>query len=207
MRSGLQALLAQDPDLSVVGEADNGRDAFRAVAALRPHLVLMDISMPGMNGIEAIAEILRRAPETRIIVLTVHKTDEYIHEALRAGAHGYVLKDATHEELSSAIRTVLAGKTFLSPDVSGRVINTYLGGARAAAGARPIDALTQRERQVLKLVAEGRHNRFIAEYLSLSVKTVEKHRSNLMKKLDIHSVATLTAFAIDNGLLSSPEEH
>lgn len=207
MRSGLQALLAQDPDLSVVGEADNGRDAFRAVAALKPHLVLMDISMPGMNGIEAIAEILRRAPETRVIVLTVHKTDEYIHEALRAGAHGYVLKDATHEELRNAIRTVLAGKTFLSPDVSARVINTYLGGPRAAAGTRPIDALTQRERQVLKLVAEGRHNRFIAEYLSLSVKTVEKHRSNLMKKLDIHSVATLTAFAIDNGLLSPPGEH
>ena len=206
LRSGLKALLAQDPDLEVVGEADNGRDAFRGASALRPDLVLMDISMPGMNGIEAIAEIRKRVPETRVIVLTVHKTDEYIHEALRAGANGYVLKDATHDELRAAIRAVLAGKTFLSPDVSGRVISTSLGGGRPGLGSRPADTLTQRERQVLKLVAEGRNNRHIAEYLSLSVKTVEKHRANLMKKLDIHSVATLTAFAIENGLLSSSDE-
>ncbi len=161
--------------------------------------------MPGMNGIEAISEIKRRMPETRVIVLTVHKTDEYIHESLRAGANGYVLKDATYEELSGGIRTVLAGKTFLSPDVSGRVIHNYLGAVRTPLGSRPADLLTQRERQVLKLVAEGHNNRYIAEYLSLSSKTVEKHRSNLMRKLDIHSVATLTAFAIGNGLLSSAE--
>lgn len=206
MRSGLRALLAQDPETEVVGEADNGRDAFRSAAALKPDLVLMDISMPGMNGIEAITEIRRRLPQVRIIVLTVHKTDEYIHEALKAGANGYVLKDASHDELRSAIRAVAAGKTFLSPDVSGRVITSYLGGGPAAAGTRPAELLTQRERQVLKLVAEGRGNRYIAEYLSLSVKTVEKHRSNLMRKLDIHSVANLTAFAIANGLLAGPED-
>ncbi|HEX4944925.1 MAG TPA: response regulator transcription factor [Usitatibacteraceae bacterium] len=202
-RTGLRALLAKDADLEVVGEADNGRDAFRVCSTLKPDLVLMDISMPGMNGIEAIAEIRRREPETRVIVLTIHKTDEYIHEALRAGANGYVLKDATHDELRTAIRTVLGGKTFLSPEISGRVISTYLGALRAPLTIRPVDMLTQRERQILKLVAEGHHNKEIAEFLSLSPKTVEKHRSNLMKKLDVHSIAALTAFAIANGLLGS----
>ena len=160
----------------------------------------MDISMPGMGGIETIASVKRRFPEIRVIVLTVHKTDEYIHAALRAGANGYVLKDATHEELRLAIRTVLAGKTFLSPEVSGSVITRYLGSEKTLVTLRPWDTLTQREREVLKLVAEGHPNRHIAEYLSLSVKTVEKHRSNLMKKLDLHNVAMLTAFAIDHGL-------
>jgi DNA-binding NarL/FixJ family response regulator len=201
LRTGLRSLLSQDPELEVVGEADNGRDALRALGGLKPDLILMDISMPGMNGIEAVSEIKRRTPEVRIIVLTIHKTDEYIHEALRAGANGYVLKDATHDELRGAIRTVLAGKTFLSPDVSGRVISTYLGAMKSPATSRPSDTLTHRERQVLKLVAEGHNNRYIAEYLSLSVKTVEKHRSNLMRKLDIHSVATLTSFAMENGML------
>ena len=202
LRSGLRALLAQDPEVEVAGEADNGRDALRQFTALDPDIVLMDLSMPGMNGIEAITEMKRRKPGVRIVVLTMHKTEEYIHEALRAGANGYVLKDATHDELRAAIRAVLAGKTFLSPDVSGRVISTYLGGGHPGLGSRPADTLTQRERQVLKLIAEGRSNRYIAEYLSLSVKTVEKHRSNLMRKLDIHSVASLTAFAIENGLLA-----
>lgn len=202
LRAGLVALLAQDPDFVVVGEADNGRDAVRAVGSLKPDLVLMDLSMPGVNGIEAIAEIRRRHPDIRIIALTVHKADEYIHEALRAGANGYVLKDATHDELRGAMRTVLSGKVFLSPDVSGRVITTYLGRGKTT-GLRPWDTLTLREREVLKLVAEGRPNRYIAEYLSLSVKTVEKHRSNLMKKLDLHNVAALTMFASENGLLAN----
>lgn len=111
LRAGLRALLAQDPDIEIVGEADNGRDAIRAVGAMAPNLVLMDLSMPGMNGIEAMLDIKRRNPDTRILVLTVHKTDEYIHESLRAGADGYILKDATHDELQVAIRSVLKGKT------------------------------------------------------------------------------------------------
>jgi DNA-binding NarL/FixJ family response regulator len=201
----LRALLALDPDLQVVGEAADGREAFQTVATLKPDLVLMDISMPGMNGIDAIFEIRRRIPGTRVIVLTVHKADEYIHEALRAGANGYVLKDATYDELRSAIRAVLAGKTFLSPEVSGRVINSFLGAPGAPLGSRPVDLLTQRERQVLKLVAEGHGNRDIAEFMNRSVKTVEKHRSNLMKKLDLHSVASLTSFAIESGLLASSD--
>ena len=205
LRTGLRALLTQDPDFEVVGEAENGREGLRAAAALRPDVVLLDISMPGMNGIEAIGEIRRRSPGTRIIVLTIHKTDEYIDESLRAGANGYVLKDATQEELRTAIRTVMAGKTFLSPDVSARVVTRYLGGRQEA--ARTPNTLTQRERQVLKLVAEGHNNRSIGEFLSLSVKTVEKHRSNLMRKLGLHNVATLTLFAVENGLLSEPPEN
>jgi DNA-binding NarL/FixJ family response regulator len=205
LREGLKSLLAQEDGLEIVGEADNGRDAIRAIATLQPDLVLMDLSMPGMGGIEATAEIRRRSEKVRIVVLTIHKTDEFIHAALGAGANGYVLKDATQEELRAAIRTVLAGKTYLCPDVSTRVVSRYVRGAGEAVTVRPVETLTHREREVLKLVAEGLSNRRIAEYLSLSVKTVEKHRANLMRKLDRHNTATLTAFAIENGLAGSPE--
>lgn len=203
LRAGLTALLSQDADIEIVGEAVNGRDAIQAVGALSPHMVLMDLNMPGMNGIEAILDIKRRYPETRVLVLTIHKTEEYIHESLRAGADGYMLKDATHDELRVAIRSVLNGKSYLSPDISAKVINGYLGTSHAAAGSQLWDSLTHREREVLKLVAEGHPNKFIAEYYCLSVKTVEKHRSNLMKKLDLHNTAMLTAYAIEKGLLAS----
>lgn len=203
LRAGLRALLTQDPNIEIVGEADNGRDATRVIATLEPDLVLMDISMPGMNGIEAVIEIKRRQPRTRVIILTIHKTVEYISAALRAGADGYVLKDATHDELRVAIRSVLNGKTYLSPDISGEVILGYLGAGNAPVAMNPWDALTHRERQVLKLVAEGRQNKYIAEYFSLSVKTVEKHRSNLMRKLGLHNASMLTAYAIEKGLLSA----
>lgn len=201
LRAGLRALLSQDPDIEIVGEADNGRDAIQAVGALSPHLVLMDLTMPGMNGIEAIRDIKRRYPETRVLVLTIHKTDEYIHESLRAGADGYILKDATHDELRVAVRSVLNGKTYLSPDISAKVINGYLGTGLATSASSPWDTLTHREREVLKLVAEGHPNKYIADYYCLSVKTVEKHRSNLMKKLDLHNASMLTAYAIEKGLL------
>jgi len=203
LRAGLRALLSQDADIEIVGEADNGRDAIQAVGALSPHLVLMDLTMPGMNGIEAMRDIKRRYPETRVLVLTIHKTDEYIHESLRAGADGYILKDATHDELRVAVRSVLNGKTYLSPDISAKVINGYLGTGQAATASSQWDTLTHREREVLKLVAEGRPNKYIADYYCLSVKTVEKHRSNLMKKLDLHNAAMLTAYAIKKGLLAS----
>lgn len=201
LRAGLRALLLQDPDLEIVGEADNGRDAIRAIGSLAPDLVLMDISMPGMNGIEAMMDIKRRNPDTRVLVLTIHKTDEYIHESLRAGADGYILKDATHDELRVAIRSVLNGKTYLSPDISGKVIHGYLGTGKTDNAASTWDTLTHREREVLKLVAEGHPNKFIADYLCLSIKTVEKHRSNLMKKLDLHNASTLTSYAIEKGLV------
>lgn len=202
LRVGLRALLCHDPDLEVVGEAANGRDAIRAVTDLSPDLAIMDLTMPGMNGIEAIAQIKRRCPQVRVLILTLHRADEYIHESLKAGADGYILKDATHDELRVAIRSVLNGKTYLSPDISNNVVSVYLGGGKNAGFSSAWESVTHRERQVLKLVAEGRSNKFIAEYLCLSVKTVEKHRSNLMRKLDLHNASMLTSFAIGKGLLA-----
>jgi DNA-binding NarL/FixJ family response regulator len=203
LRVGLRALLSQDPEIEIAGESEDGREAVRAIGTINPDLVLMDLSMPRTNGIDAIREIKRRYPGVRVLVLTVHKADEYIHESLKAGADGYILKDATHEELRTAIHTVLRGKTYLSPDISGKVITGYLGGGNGTRFSSAWDSVTHRERQVLKLVAEGHSNKHIAEYLCLSVKTVEKHRANLMKKLDLHNASTLTAFAIDRGLVTS----
>lgn len=202
LRAGLRVLLAQDGALEVVGESDNGHDAIQAAVKLVPHLILMDLNMPGMNGIEATRAIKLLLPEAKVLVLTVHKTDEYIHESLKAGADGYILKDATQSEFRAAIHSILSGKTYLSPDISERVINGYLkpGGAPGVTSAW--DTLTYRERVVLKLVAEGHPNKHIAEYLCLSVKTVEKHRSNLMRKLDLHNASTLTAYAIERGLVT-----
>jgi len=202
LRQGLRSLLSSDPEIEVVGEATNGRDAIKATGVLTPDLVLMDLSMPGTNGTEAIAEIKRRYPVTRILVLTVHKAEEYIRATLQAGADGYVLKDASFTELVIAVKSVLGGKTYLSPDVSEIVVTGYLGGRGMPSVQSAWQAITHRERQVLKLVAEGCTNRHAADYLCVSVKTVEKHRSNLMKKLDLHNAAALTAFAIEKGLLA-----
>lgn len=203
LRAGLKIMLSQEEDLEVVGEADNGKEAIRAVSLLAPDLVLMDLTMPGTNGMEAMVEIKKRFPETRILVLTIHKTDEYIQEALRAGADGYVLKDASQDELRLAVRSVLSGKSYLSADVSEKVINGYLSGGRHTPAQTGWERLSTREREVLKLVAEGHGNKYIANYLSLSIKTVEKHRSNLMRKLDLHNAASLTAYAIERGLIQT----
>ncbi len=200
IRTGLRALLSQEAGFSVVGECDNGRDAIRVAGELQPHVVLMDLTMPGMNGMEAITDIKRRHPETRILVVTLHKLDEFIFASLRAGADGYLLKDATHEELRKAVRSVAAGKSYFSRDVSAIVEHA----AESGNGSRPyssLEMLTHREREVLKLVAEGRSNKEVAEYLFLSVKTVEKHRAKLMAKLGTHRTAGLTAYAIEKGLL------
>ena len=202
LRDGLRALLTASADREVVGEADNGREAIRQIGVLKPDLVLMDLTMPGTNGIDAIREVKRRYPEVQVLTLTVHKTEEYIRAALQAGTSGYVLKEATHAELLSAIRSVMAGKIYLSPGVSERVISGYLGGGTEAEPATASDSLTQREREVLKLVAEGMPNKKIAAYLSISIKTVEKHRANLMKKLNLHNASALTSYAIENGLMT-----
>ena len=201
-REGLRALLSAHEDLHVLGEAENGQEALRAVEKHKPDLLLMDLSMPKMGGLDAIKEIKRQEPGTKVLVLTIHGTEEFVLEALHAGASGYILKDATHDELVLAIRSVLREKRYLSPDISAKVIEGYIDGRKAVKSGSTWDSLTLREREVLKLIAEGRKNKEIAEILFISVKTVAKHRSNLMNKLDLHSASALTAYAVDRGLLA-----
>ena len=202
LREGLRVLLSSHPDLEVVGEAVDGREAVRRVEEEAPDLVLLDLSMPRMDGMDAIREIRKGSPETKILALTVHKAEEYVLQALQAGVDGYVLKDASHSELKMAIRKVLAGKRYLSPDISENVIDGYLEGKKGLEIKSSWDNLTEREREILKLIAEGYKNREIANDLCISLKTTEKHRSNLMKKLNIHNAAALTAYAVDKGIIS-----
>jgi len=202
LREGLRMLLSSNPAFEVVGEAQDGLEAIRSVESLKPDLILMDLSMPRMNGVGAIQEIKKLHPSTKILVLTVHKTDEHILTALKAGAEGYILKDATHGELMLAIDNLFAGKSYLSPGISERVIEGYLEGRQSVKSSTSWDTLTQREREILKMIAEGYRNKDIADYLCISSKTVEKHRANLMKKLDLHSASSLTAFAMEKGLIT-----
>jgi DNA-binding NarL/FixJ family response regulator len=167
-----------------------------------PDVILMDLEMPGKNGISAIKEIRQGTNRCKILVITSYTDEERVIAAIRAGANGYLLKDSTYTELKLAIENVLAGRTYLSPGVSEKLVASYLEGKKPPQSESPLDALTQRERQILKLIAEGNKNRKIAEYLCISVKTVEKHRSNLMKKLDLHSASELTAYAIEHGLIT-----
>jgi DNA-binding NarL/FixJ family response regulator len=202
LREGLRALLSSDPELEVVGEAEDGQKAIRVVEKSKPGLVLMDLSMPRVNGVYAIKEIKKRSPKTKILVLTVHETDEYILATFQAGADGYALKDSTNVELRMAIKNVLSGKYFISPGILGRVIEGYLRNTKPLKSSTPWDTLTFREKGILKLIAEGYKNREVADFLCIRVKTVEKHRSNLMEKLDLHSVSSLTALAIEKGLIT-----
>lgn len=199
LREGLRSMIAAIPDFEVVGEARDGKEALLLAISLKPDLVMMDLSMPVMNGIEATRQVRRRLPQTRILVLTVQKSEEYVREALQAGANGYVLKDATYDELVSALRHVLDGKVYLSPDVSGQMVNNYLSGGTAEKPARPWDRLTTRERTIVKLVAEGRTSRAAAEVLNVSPRTVEKHRASLMQKLGLRSATELILLALQEG--------
>lgn len=200
LRAGVRALLSHTSDIEVIGEACNGQEAIEQARQLQPQLILLDLSLPIINGTEAIRTIKQRSPEIRIIALTVHKSEEHVRATLDAGADGYVLKDDPSDDLLAAIRNVLQGKVYLSPGVSEHVIHGYLNHNDKARSARTWNDLTPREREVLKLIAEGNKNKEIAIRLALSVKTVEKHRYNLMKKLDLHGVSALTAYAIENGL-------
>jgi DNA-binding NarL/FixJ family response regulator len=201
LREGLRSLLHEHHNLEVTGEAADGRSGIRLILSQRPDLVLMDLSMPKMNGFEAIREIKKTEPGIKIIALTVHNTEEYILMTLQAGADGYVLKYATHDELIMAIRQVLSPKRFLSPSVSGKVIEGYLEGKKNTAPQTQMDTLTQREREVLKLIAEGYKNKDVANFLCISLKTVEKHRANLMRKLDLHNTSALTLYAVERGIV------
>ena len=203
LRAGLKSLLESTQKFEVVGEADNGRDAIRRVAELKPDLIIVDLSMPGLSGIDAIREIKDRYPDVKALVLTVHCEEEYVHSSLEAGANGYVLKDATQTELIAAAERVLEGRTYLSPDITEKVVNSYLqANKNNQEPATRWDSVTLRERQILKLIAEGHTNKSMANYLCISVKTVEKHRANLMKKLDLHNVSALTTYALEKGIIN-----
>jgi len=202
LREGLRALLSSDPIFEIVGEAADGREAIQCVERLKPALVLMDLSMPRMNGMDAIREIKKRSSATKILVLTVHRAEEYILATLKAGADGYILKDSTRSELMMAVKSVLGGKHFISPGISEKVIEGYLDGRKILKTRTSWDTLTHREREILKLIAEGYKNKKIADLLCISVKTVEKHRANLMQKLDLHSTSALTTLALEKGLVS-----
>jgi len=200
LREGLRSLLSSNPAFEIVGEAENGREAVRRVEELKPSLILMDLSMPKMDGLDAIEEIKKRCPDTKVLVLTVHKAEEYVYASLKSGADGYLLKDATRAELVLAVENVLGNKSYISPGISGKLVATYLEGRGPLESDSSLGLLTPRERQILKLIGEGHRNKEIADYLCISPKTVEKHRANLMKKLDLHSAAALTAFAMEKGL-------
>ena len=201
LRAGLRALLSFQNDLEVVGEAGDGREAVRVIDKHVPDLLLIDLSMPKLNGIEAIKEIRGRHPQIKIIVLTVHKSEEYIVASLDAGANAYILKDASQNELLLAIEYVMSGKVFLSPSISGKIVDFYLEHKNNKIINSLKDVLTSREKEILKLIAEGFRNKDIADHLCISSKTVEKHRSNVMQKLDLRNTAALTAYAIEKRIV------
>ena len=196
LRDGLQSLLTMNDAFEVVSYASNGMEAIRHADEHEPDLMLMD-------GISAIREIKKQHPQIGILALTVHRDEEYILSAFKAGADGYCLKDAHFDEVLTAIRAILSGKTYMSPEVSGKILEGYLEGRQTIKSNSSWDTLTQREKEVLKLIAEGHKNAEIADFLCISVKTVNKHRSNLMQKLDIHNASSLTAYAIDKGLVTT----
>ncbi len=201
VREGLRSLFEKESDLLVVGEAQNGREAVRLATQLRPEVVVMDLSMPELNGIEAIRQILAKLPRTKVLALSMHSNKRFVVEALRAGAAGFLLKDSAFEELVRALRIVLENRSYLSPEVTGAVIDDVAH--RVPAGPESaVLRLSDREREVLQLLAEGRSTREIAERLHVSGKTVDTHRQHIMKKLDLHSVAELTKYAIREGLTS-----
>lgn len=198
IREGLRLLIERQEDLCVVGEAENGRQALDQVRQTAPHILLMDVGMPDLNGMEATRRIREQFPAVRVIALTMHADRQYLQEMLTAGAAGYLLKDCASEELVNALRTVRAGHTYLSPRVAGMMVEDWL--RKEADTPRTLSGLSGREREVLQLLAEGRATRDIADRLRVSAKTVESHRKNLMEKLRVSSVAELTKIAIREGL-------
>jgi DNA-binding NarL/FixJ family response regulator len=203
-RLGLAALISTDDQFSVVGDVRSGKEAIQAALSINPEIMLMDIVLAGSNGLEIVAQIKRRQPQIKLVMLTSFRTEDYVREAFRAGADGYVLKDASLDELLMALRSVAMGKNYLSPDVSAHVVNSFLHPQTNGAKSSRLESLTRRERSILQLVAEGRTNRSTAEFLSLSPKTVEKHRANLMHKLGLRSAVELTLVALELGLIERP---
>ncbi len=201
LREGIRALLERQDDIKVVGEAADGREAVRLVSQLCPDVVVMDVSMPLLNGIEATRQIRRDCPTARVLTLTVHESQDYVAQLLAAGASGYIIKRAGGDDLVSAVRAVHRGEAFLHPSIAKVVIQDYVQRLQAGQGLSAQDVLTDREREVLQLIAEGYTNREIADLLHLSIKTVQSHRSNIMRKLDLHDRGELIKYAIQQGII------
>ena len=196
VRQGFRLILAAQPDMEIVGEADNGREAVELAGKLHPDVVVMDVAMPDLNGIEATRRLAASSPRTRVLALSMHKDSVYVREILRAGARGYLLKDAFDRDLLSAVRAVAGGEGYLSPTVSDAVLTDYRRHV-----TDPLDRLSSREREVLQLIAEGKTNKEIATALKLSVYTVDAHRGRIMEKLNLHSVGELVRFAVRHWLV------
>ena len=203
VRQGLRALLEREPGLEVVGEAADGLDALHLIQDLQPDVVVLDITMPGLNGLEVLRRVSQRLPAVRVLMLSVHEGEEYVLRALQAGASGYLLKRSLGAELLLAIRAAQHGEVFLSPAISRTVITRFLQGAPPEESKTSYDRLTPREREVFQLIAEGHTNQAIAHRLGISVRTIETHRANLMDKLEIHDVAGLTRLAVHTGLVEA----
>ena len=201
LRAGLKMMLYAQPDMEIVGEAQDGRQSMQEAQRLQPDIILMDITMPDMNGIEATKQIKKLLPEIKILILTMHEHDEYIFQALRAGASGYMLKEAADTELISAIHIIQSGQFYLSPTAQSVMVGDYLQRLRTGEDKDSYSSLTEREREILKLVAEGYTNNQIAERLVISPKTVDTHRTHIMDKLNLHSRAELVKYAMRRGLL------
>ncbi|MBI2955363.1 MAG: response regulator transcription factor [Chloroflexi bacterium] len=201
LREGIRVLLEAQPDIEVVGEAADGNEAVGKARTLLPNIVLMDIGMPGMNGLEATRQIKRLCPDTQVVVLTMHDNEEYIIQILSAGAAGYVLKRAAVKDLVSAIKAVHQGGSFLHPAITKKLIRDYIRRVAEDEDKAPHDGLTDREREILKLIAEGNTNQAIADKLCLSIKTVQTHRTHIMDKLGVHDRTDLVKYAIRIGLV------
>ena len=204
VRAGIRALLEKLPGVEVVGEADDGREVLKLVKLHRPDVVLMDITMPGLNGLDAAARIIKDFPDVRVIILSMHNNEEYYWRALKAGAAGYLLKKAATAELETALQQVVRGEVYLSKEISARLLKKISVDGLADQKS-PLEQLTGRQREILQLVAEGQNTKQIAELLKVSPKTVEYHRMKLMESLNVHDVPGLVRFALRVGLI--PQEH
>jgi DNA-binding NarL/FixJ family response regulator len=196
VRQGFKMILAEQPDMEISGEAANGREAVELAEKIKPDVVVMDVAMPELNGIEATRRLAASVPHTRVLALSMHKDSVYVREILRAGARGYLLKDSPAQDMLAAVRAVAGGEGYISPAVSSAVLDDYRKHV-----TNPIDLLTSREREVLQMLAEGKTNKEIAAVLNLSVYTVEAHRGRIMEKLNVHSINELVRFAVRNGLI------